>query len=104
MAVVREAASASEAELGTLLRREGLHEADLKRFQDEVFAAAARGFLATSAPERVSRRDKKRLRKLEKELERKDKALAEAAALLVLQKKVQALFQSEEEGDDTTED
>lgn len=39
------------------------------------------------------------LRKVKRELRRKEKALAEAAALLVLQKKFQALM--EEEGDDT---
>jgi hypothetical protein len=33
---------------------------------------------------------------LERELRRKDKALAEAAALLVLQKKFQALWEEEE--------
>jgi hypothetical protein len=35
--------------------------------------------------------------KLKKELQRKEKALAEAAALLVLQKKFQALWADEEE-------
>ena len=33
---------------------------------------------------------------LERELRRKDKALAEAAALLVLQKKFQAMWEAEE--------
>lgn len=42
----------------------------------------------------------KRVRSLERELARKDKALAEAAALLVLKKKVEDLF-SEDEDDDT---
>jgi Skp family chaperone for outer membrane proteins len=35
---------------------------------------------------------RKRIKDLEKELQRKEKALAEAAALLVLQKKVQAIW------------
>jgi hypothetical protein len=34
--------------------------------------------------------------KLKKEIDRKDKALAEAAALLVLQKKFRALWEDEE--------
>ena len=42
--------------------------------------------------------NQKRIRDLKKELQRKDKALAEAAALLVLQKKVQAIWgESEDE-------
>ena len=43
--------------------------------------------------------EQKRVRELERELRRKDKALAEAAALLVLQKKVQAIWG---DGDDDT--
>jgi hypothetical protein len=42
----------------------------------------------------------KRIRQLERELARKEKALAEAAALLVLKKKVEALYE-EDEDDDT---
>jgi hypothetical protein len=36
--------------------------------------------------------DRKRIRELERELHRKEKALAEAAALLVLRKKLHALW------------
>ena len=42
----------------------------------------------------------KRIRQLERELARKEKALAEAAALLVLKKKVETLYR-EDEDDDT---
>jgi transposase-like protein len=40
---------------------------------------------------------KTKVKRLEKELARKDKALSEAAALLLLQKKIQGLFNSEDE-------
>ena len=49
---------------------------------------------------KVGAAEAKRIRELERELARKDKALAEAAALLVLQKKFQALMGA---GDDDTE-
>jgi hypothetical protein len=39
----------------------------------------------------------KRIRSLERELARKEKALAEAAALLVLKKKLQHLWEDEDE-------
>jgi len=39
-----------------------------------------------------SKEDKKRIRQLEKDLQRKEKALAEAAALLILRKKAQAIW------------
>lgn len=100
--VVMEATAAGEADLGALLRREGLHEADLERFREEVLEAAAKGFEAGRRPRGPSP-EQKRVRKLEKELARKEKALAEAAALLVLRKKAEAFFLSEEEGDDTDE-
>jgi hypothetical protein len=44
--------------------------------------------------------ESRRVRDLERELQRKDKALAEVGALLVLQKKVQAIWGG---GDDDTD-
>jgi len=90
--VVFEASKLSEPELGPFLRREGLHEATLREWR----AAALEGL---GAP-RSNRAEGKRVRELEKQLRRKDRALAEAAALLVLQKKIQALWGDE---DDDTE-
>lgn len=93
--VVAEAATTPDSELGALLRREGLHEATLKEWR----TAALEGL----SPERATRAkekrgsEQKRVRELERELRRKEKALAEAAALLVLQKKVQALWGDEED-------
>lgn len=45
------------------------------------------------------REERKAREKLEKELARKEKALAEAAALLVLRKKANAIWGTEEEDD-----
>ena len=42
-----------------------------------------------------SKVDKQRIRELERELNRKEKALAETAALLVLRKKLNALWENE---------
>jgi hypothetical protein len=89
-----EASSLSDAQLGEFLRRHGLHEADLTAWRE----AAMTGLTGrASVPSRTS--EAKRVRDLEKELRRKDKALAETAALLVLQKKVQAIWG---DGDDDT--
>ena len=43
-----------------------------------------------AAEKKQGREDKKRIKQLERELNRKEKALAEAAALLVLRKKLNA--------------
>lgn len=93
--IVQQAARLEDAELGALLRREGLHEADLAEWRDQVNEAA----LAALAGRRQRTTEQKRVRKLESELRRKEKALAEAAALLVLAKKARALWPDED--DDT---
>jgi transposase-like protein len=90
---VHEAAEISEAELGVWLRRRGLKQEHLRQWRE----LALSGF--SQRPTRASSEDRKRIEKLEKELKRKDKALAETAALLVLQGKMQALWAEE---DDTT--
>jgi hypothetical protein len=84
-------------ELGVVLRREGLHEADLAEWRQAAIAALGGG----AKPAQGSA-EGRRVRELEKQLRRKDKALAEAAALLVLQKKVQAIWGDED--DDTNKE
>lgn len=95
--VIRDAALLEGSELGALLRRVGVHEVDLALWQKQADQAA----LGALGGRRQRSAEQKRLRKLESELKRKDKALAEAAALLVLSKKVQALW-GDHEDDDTT--
>ncbi len=94
--ILVESAGLSDEELGAYMRREGLHEVDLKEIR-EAALLGLRPVTRTVGPTR----EEKRIKKLQRELTRKDKALAEAAALLVFQKKFHALL--EEEGDDTDE-
>ena len=91
---VVEAASLTEAELGAWLRQKGLREEDLTRFR----ADALTGLTASKKP-RAGSAEQKRIKELERDLKRKDAALAEAAAVLVLRKKAAALWG--EEGEDT---
>mgnify|MGYP006275965723 CR=1 FL=1 len=98
--IVLEAARLDDGELGGFLRREGLHEADLERLREEVQQAATEG-LRPKRRRRGPSPEEKKIRHLEKELARKENALAEAAALLVLRKKAEAFFSGGEEGDTT---
>ena len=87
--VLGRAAQLGDDELGTFLRTEGIHEATLRQWQEAATAALAgpnkpRG--AKKSPET------KRVAELERDLRRKEKALAEMAALITLQKKVQAIW------------
>jgi len=87
--VVAEASNLTGEELTAYLEREGVKLADYERWR----IALEEGGQASAATA-------KRIRNLERELARKEKALAEAAALLVLKKKVEDLY-GEDEVDDT---
>lgn len=95
MRVVLEADGLDGEALGALLRREGITSAELTDWQD---------LGEESNLERDAKGSKKRIRELERDLRRKDKALAETAALLVLEKKLKQLWgtaPSEDEDDAT---
>ena len=94
LAAVMEADSLPEEDLGTFLRGRGLHRTHLTQWHEQIVAGLkAPRSKKTSAEAR-------RIRELERELRRKDKALAETAALLVLKKKAQAIWGDVD--DDTT--
>jgi transposase len=96
LAAVMEAASLSDEELGAFLRSRGLHEAQLQQWRDLMLA----GLEPMTVQQGKKAPETKRVRELEKELRRKDKALAETAALLVLKKKAQAIWGDEDDDTD----
>lgn len=95
--VVVEASKLSDKELGEFLRREGLHEAQLKEWR-----TAAEGGLVDAPKSSKRSPEAKKIKELEREVRRKDKALAEAAALLILKKKAEAIWGAMD--DDTTDE
>jgi transposase len=97
--VVIEAAAIPESELGEFLRTKGLHAAQLEEWRRLMKAALAPG--GGKGGRLAEKSDKKRVRDLERELHRKDKALAEAAALLVLKKKLAMYLGDEDESTPT---
>jgi transposase-like protein len=92
--VIAAAAGLEGEELGALLRKEGVHQVQLDEWRAAVERALDAG--ATAKAEAAHERE---LAELRTELARKDKALAEAAARLVLRKKLAALWGDED--DDT---
>jgi transposase len=95
--LVLEASRLSGEERGAFLRREGVHEAELAQWQEAVTEALQGAPSGAARRERAA--DKRQLKTLRRELARKDKALAEAAALLVLQKKVREIWGADEDDD-----
>ena len=82
-------------QLGPFLRQHGIHKAQLDRWTQDMLNGLGSKPTSSSSP-KPSKADRRRIKTLERELHRKDKALAETAALLVLQKKVQALWGDED--------
>ncbi len=81
----------NENQKGAFLRSNGLYSYQLDTWRDE--------FINSNPKQRIndlSIKDKKRIKSLERELRRKEKALAETATLLTLKKKFQALDLDEE--------
>ena len=91
LALVARAEGLEGEELGAFLRREGVHLAELEQWRK--LAREALSGTKRLAPS-------KELRRVKAELARKEKALAETAALIVLKKKVEAIWG---DGDDDTE-
>lgn len=78
--VLSAASQLTDSELGAYLRKEGVHPDTLEAWRNALQGS------------KVQQSSQKRIRSLERELRRKEKALAEAAALLLLQKKAQAIW------------
>jgi len=91
-AAVLEAAALNEADLGEYCRKLGLYPAQIATWR--AACEQANDWDRTSAARlgRATKEEKKRVRDLERELARKDRALAETAALLVLRKKASAIW------------
>jgi transposase len=87
-------AAMDEAARSAWCRERGLYPAELEAWKRDAIAGLGEP-RAASAVE--ARQDRRRVKELERELHRKDKALAETTALLVLRKKLTAVFRDGED-------
>lgn len=100
LAAVIQAAGLSGTELGTFCRERGLYPKQVARWRQ-----AAEDANGPSAPSMADQRELQRKnqelirrnRQLERELEKKEKALTEAATLLMLSKKFNQIFAQDED-------
>ncbi|MBZ0269709.1 transposase [bacterium] len=93
--LVLEASALSEEELGAFLRREGVHEAQLEAWRSTAMEAAEGALKAPHGKRSENTAERRTIRDLERELTRKDKALAEVSALLILKKKIREIWGDE---------
>ncbi len=88
-------AAMDEASKNAWCREHGVYPQELAAWRQSATQALAEPAEARATPQQT-KHDKHRIKELERELRRKEKALAEAAALLVLSEKVAAIFSKDE--------
>jgi transposase-like protein len=96
-AIIVETASMNEAELADYCRGKGLYPEQVKAWRDIAVSAQNGHQAGQTEQQKITQSHLKKIKELQREVDRKNKALAEAAALLVLQKKLRALW---DEGED----
>ncbi len=95
LAIIIETAPLNTVETNEYCRRKGLYPEQIQQWRAAAVAGQSKS-LSKSEREELQAL-KKRCKKLEKELIRKEKALAETAALMVLRKKAAAIWGDQEE-------
>jgi len=96
-AVVVETAAMNEAELSEYCREKGLYPNQVKEWKVACIQGQVSEVERRKQDRELTKKDKRRIKELERELNRKEKALAETAALLVLRKKFNALWEEKED-------
>ena len=91
-AAVLETAALNEADLAEYCRQRGLYPAQITAWRSACEQANDWDRASTARLGQATKNEKKRIKDLERELARKDRALAETAALLVLRKKASAIW------------
>ena len=89
-------AAMDEATKSAWCRANGVYPQQLAEWRQAATQALAAPEEARASPQ-ATKQDRRRIKELERELHRKDRALAETAALLVLSKKVEAIFKRGED-------
>lgn len=99
--VVLETAGLNATELSAYCRERGLYPEQVERWRQASQDANEKPVLTLKEQkelEKLRAQDQREIKRLKQELRRKEKALAEAAALLIASKKIQAFWG--EDGDD----
>ncbi len=94
---VIETAALSEVELAEYCRRRGLYVEQIQRWRVSCEQANDKAAADARRDTEAMKSERKRSRELERELRRKEAALAETAALLTLRKKARAIWGDEDE-------
>ena len=97
LAVVIETASYNEIQLSEYCRSKGLYKEQIEQWKIAALSGYQDSIQRKKNQIKIQRDDRNKIKKLERELHRKEKALAETAALLVLSKKWTAIWEENED-------
>lgn len=97
LSVVIETAALSASELSQYCREKGLYPEQVQVWKQECLQGFQSSEAQSKAIKLQAKKDKREIKTLKKDLRQKEKALAETAALLVLRKKLNALWEDDSE-------
>ena len=95
--IISETHSLNEEDLGIYLRKNGLYSHQLTQWRKDIL------LLMNQPKVQVNKVDERdlRIKDLEKNLKKKDAALSEASALLILQKKIHLIWPMKKEDEES---
>jgi len=97
LAAVIETSALTETERSEYCRSKGIHVEELKQWKDSCLGGFSGQTARDADAARQHKADQQQVKTLKRELRRKEKALAESAALLVLSKKMEAIWAEDED-------
>ena len=95
--IVVETATLSEIEVAEYCRKKGLYPEQVKSWQDNCMQANGGVAQELALSQKREKEKERELKLVRKELQRKDSALAETAAILVLRKKAETIWGYQDE-------
>lgn len=101
LAVVIETAPLSEAERSAYCREKGLHVEQVGRWKEACLEGAGEQTAQLQETHKQHKHSRKKIKQLQAEVRRKDRALAETTSLLVLSKKLEALYGTDQDKEDS---
>lgn len=99
-AAVLQTASLSETEVGAYCRENGLYPEQLQRWKEACIKGAGDQEKQEKAARKQRKKDRETIKKLKSDLRQKEHVLAETTSLLVLSKKLEALYGTASDNED----
>ena len=97
LTIIIDTAKLNETELAEYCRSKGLYPEQISQWKAQSLTGFSTSEQQTNLNRKQQQADQKQIKQLKQEIKRKDKALAEAAAILILRKKLNALWGEDED-------